>query len=125
MQTATQTAPFKSFQDLVLEAKTEITELDTATLHQWRAEKHPVLLIDVREPDEFNKGSIGGALNIPRGLLEISIVQAAAEAVQANKPIVVYCAGGGRSALAARSLGQMGYQQVYSLAGGFKAWMES
>lgn len=79
----------------------------------------PALLLDVREPDEVAQGQIPGALCIPRGLLELRIEAAVPDRA---RPLVVYCAGGTRSALAAHALQQLGYQRVASLAGGFAAW---
>jgi sulfur-carrier protein adenylyltransferase/sulfurtransferase len=77
------------------------------------------LVLDVREPDEHAQGHLPGAVWIPRGLLELRIEQAAPDR---DRPVIVYCAGGTRSALAAHSLQQLGYQRVRSLAGGFTAW---
>ncbi len=77
------------------------------------------LVLDVREPDEHAQGHLPGALWIPRGLLELRIEQAAPDRA---RPLIVYCAGGTRSALAAHALQQLGYQRVSSLAGGFTAW---
>jgi molybdopterin/thiamine biosynthesis adenylyltransferase/rhodanese-related sulfurtransferase len=75
--------------------------------------------IDVREQDEVDQGLIPGAIHIPRGYLELRIEEAIPDK---SAPIVVYCAGGTRSALAAKSLQDLGYTDVESLAGGFTAW---
>jgi molybdopterin/thiamine biosynthesis adenylyltransferase/rhodanese-related sulfurtransferase len=77
------------------------------------------ILIDVREKDEWTEGFIPGAKSIPRGFLEQRIEDAVPER---NAEIVLYCAGGTRSALAARSLGELDYKNVTSMAGGFTAW---
>jgi molybdopterin/thiamine biosynthesis adenylyltransferase/rhodanese-related sulfurtransferase len=77
------------------------------------------LVIDVREPDERAEGMVPAALAIPRGVLE-GRIEAAVPA--RDRPIVLYCAGGARSALAARALAELGYTDVRSLAGGFAAW---
>jgi sulfur-carrier protein adenylyltransferase/sulfurtransferase len=77
------------------------------------------VLIDVREKDEWMEGFIPGAQWIPRGFLEQRIED---QVPEKNAAVVVYCAGGTRSALAARSLGELGYSNVQSLAGGFSAW---
>lgn len=80
------------------------------------------LVIDCREPDEYAQGAIAGAIHIPRGFLELRIEGSAPDR---DRPIVVYCAGGTRSALAARSLAELGYTRVASLAGGFGAWKQA
>src|SRR3954466_2684165 len=77
------------------------------------------ILIDVREKDEWSEGFIPGAKSIPRGFLEQRIEDAVPER---NAEIVLYCAGGTRSALAARSLAELDYKNVSSMAGGFTAW---
>jgi molybdopterin/thiamine biosynthesis adenylyltransferase/rhodanese-related sulfurtransferase len=82
--------------------------------------KHrPQVLIDVREGEEYNEGYLPGATWIPRGKLEQRIEDAVPER---DADIVLYCAGGNRSALAARTLGELGYTRVRSLAGGYGAW---
>ncbi len=78
-----------------------------------------LMIIDVREPDEYAAGAIPGARWIPRGFLESRITAAAPDLAQ---PIVLYCAGGHRSLFAARSLGELGYTNVRSLADGFAGW---
>lgn len=75
-------------------------------------------IIDVRESDEVASGRIPGALHIPRGFLELRVEQA----IRPDEPVVVYCASGTRSLLAARTLLGMGYADVVSLEGGFDAW---
>lgn len=77
--------------------------------------------LDVREPQEYNLGRLPGAVHVPRGMLEVKVEALIAR--DAN--IVVYCAGGGRSALAADTLHQMGYTNVSSLQGGFRDWAMS
>jgi molybdopterin/thiamine biosynthesis adenylyltransferase/rhodanese-related sulfurtransferase len=77
------------------------------------------ILIDVREKDEWVEGSIPGARWIPRGFLELRIED---QVPERSSEIVLYCAGGTRSALAAQSLAELGYTNVKSLAGGFSAW---
>ena len=79
-------------------------------------------LIDVREPDETSAGSIAGALIIPRGMLELQIE---GKVVDPDQTLVVMCAGGTRSALAAQTLQSMGFTSVVSLAGGFNAWKDA
>jgi molybdopterin/thiamine biosynthesis adenylyltransferase/rhodanese-related sulfurtransferase len=77
------------------------------------------ILIDVREKDEWTEGFIPGARWIPRGFLELRVED---QIPERSSEIILYCAGGTRSALAARSLGELGYTNVKSMAGGFTAW---
>ncbi|QNH03950.1 sulfurtransferase [Pseudomonas sp. B11D7D] len=109
----------KSAHDLVLAAKTRITEVD---LPQAEAAIHDAdLLIDVREADEYSAAHIPGAINIPRGLLEFKLSNDAQLAERTLK-LVLYCKNSGRSALATDVLQEMGYRNVLSLAGGIEAW---
>ena len=113
--------------DLVARARAEITEiapqaLDAATLAG-------LSVIDVREPGEYAQGHLPGAINLPRGVLEFQIEAhpamacSTADALQArDRPLLVYCLTGGRSALAALSLQELGFRHVRSMAGGVKAW---
>ena len=106
------------FEKLVAEAKKNIQEIspqDTAAA----LKRGDTLLIDVRDPDEWQKGHIVGAKNFSRGTVELEIEEAAPDL---STPIITHCGGGGRSALAAESLKRMGYKNVKSMAGGFKAW---
>lgn len=110
----------------IKEARQHIQEWNTE-----QAEKNiqtgQVKIIDVREPDEFAAGHLPGAINVPRGVLE-----AAADASTAHRhpelcaahaeTVLLYCQSGGRSAMAAWVLQQMGFEQVYSLAGGIACW---
>jgi rhodanese-related sulfurtransferase len=111
----------KTFQQLVAEAKGEIREITAPELKQWFTEGKDLVLVDVREPMEYQNGHIGNAVNIPRGLLELQIDEVVADQ---DKSIVMYCGGGSRSALAAQTLKTMGYDQVYSLQGGYRFWAE-
>jgi rhodanese-related sulfurtransferase len=77
------------------------------------------ILVDVREKDEYLEGYIPGARWIPRGFLELRIEE---QVPEKSSDVILYCAGGTRSALAARSLAELGYRNVSSLAGGFSAW---
>ncbi|MEW5792376.1 MAG: rhodanese-like domain-containing protein [Pseudomonadota bacterium] len=108
-----------SVEQMVGEAKTRIREVDTEMALRMIAEDAVVL--DVREPPEYAAGTLPRAVNIPRGVLEFKVDDHPALTRREN-PILVYCAGGGRSALAARTLQDMGFGQVASLAGGFDAW---
>ncbi len=79
-------------------------------------------LIDVRDHPEVANGMIPGAKHLTRGMLEVNIDQITTDK---NKPLVLYCGGGSRSALAADNLRKMGFKNVISLAGGWRAWKES
>ncbi len=109
----------KSAHDLVLAAKTRITEVDLSQAEA--ANRDADLLIDVREADEYSAAHIPGAINIPRGLLEFKLSNDAQLAERTLK-LVLYCKNSGRSALAADALREMGYRNVLSLAGGIEAW---
>ena len=106
-----------NYHELVAQARKSITEIDAATLANRLNDD--LLVIDVRESDEHGEGAIPGSVLIPRGLLELSIE---ARVSDRHAPLVVYCAGGQRSALAAHTLIEMGYRDVASLTGGFTAW---
>ena len=114
--------------DLVQEARTQIRELSPADYQAADA----CVLIDVREPAEFDTGHIPGAINIPRGVLEFQVEAHPAvanvrdpELAQKSQPLLVYCLTGGRSALSALNLQRMGFTQVRSLSGGIKAWTDA
>ncbi len=104
---------------LVELAKSEITEITAQQLQQRQAQEDDLTVIDVRERDEWVQGHIPDATFIPRGHLELQVEQHQADR---SKPIVLYCAGGVRSALAARNLKEMGYDKPISLIGGFNGW---
>ncbi len=109
-----------SFRDLLARAKAETREVDTATADSERSRPGAVLL-DVREPDEYEQGAIPGAVHIPRGHLESQV-----EGKLTNKdaPVIIYCAAGVRSVFAAKTLGELGYSNVVSVAGGFGKWKD-
>ncbi len=108
--------------DLVAAAKHNITEITVDTAKN----KLPNLIVlDVREADEFAAGSLPGAINIPRGVLEFKITAHPEFQDNQDKDILVYCQSGGRSALATDTLKQLGYNHAVSMAGGFKAWIDS
>jgi rhodanese-related sulfurtransferase len=107
------------FKQLVDSAKREIQEINVADLKRMQQSGEHFTLVDVREREEQSRGTIPGAVAIPRGVIERDIDQAT---TNKGEPIVIYCAGGARSALAALNLKQMGFQKVMSLAGGYGAW---
>jgi len=109
-----------SFRDLLAQAKSQIVEIDTAEAQQ-RIEAGGVLVLDVREPEEYDEGALPDVLHIPRGHLEAQIE---GRALDRDQTIVVYCAGGVRSAFAARTLQELGYTDVLSMAGGFGKWKD-
>jgi sulfur-carrier protein adenylyltransferase/sulfurtransferase len=108
-----------TFRDLLNAAKSEITEIDTATAAERIAAGAVVL--DVREPDEYDQGALPDAIHIPRGHLE---AQVEGRLLDKTKQVVVYCAGGVRSAFAAKTLQELGYADVLSVAGGFGKWKD-
>lgn len=105
-------------QELVQQAKQQINEIDTVTAQQLIVQKMP-LILDVREPSEYQEGHLPNAVNVPRGVLEFKIEQMA----KVDDELLVYCQVGGRSALAAQSLMALGFFRVHSLAGGYEAWL--
>jgi molybdopterin/thiamine biosynthesis adenylyltransferase/rhodanese-related sulfurtransferase len=109
-----------TFRDLLANAKSQIVEVDTATA-EARIEAGNVFVLDVREPDEYDEGALADAVHIPRGHLEAQIES---RALDRDQTIVVYCAGGVRSAFAARTLQELGYSDVLSMAGGFGKWKD-
>lgn len=108
----------KTGADLITEAKSRIREVTTADVLAARAGGETPVLLDVREPNETGLGRAKDALVIPRGILESQVEQR----IPRDRPVVIYCASGNRSALAADTLQQMGYENVASLRGGFRAW---
>lgn len=106
-----------TYRDLLERTKQQITEVDATEAAELIA--RGARAIDVREPDEVEQGLIPGAVAIPRGFLEARIEEAVRDR---DQPVVIYCAGGARSAFAAKSLEELGYTNVSSLAGGFGAW---
>jgi molybdopterin/thiamine biosynthesis adenylyltransferase/rhodanese-related sulfurtransferase len=108
-----------SFRELLGQAKAEIREVDPREAAELR--RSGWTFLDVREQDEYDQGMISGAVFIPRGNLEI---QVEGKIPDKSAPVVVYCAGGVRSAFATQSLSRLGYENVLSLAGGFNRWKD-
>src|SRR5437868_226691 len=106
------------FEKLVTEAKKNIRQISPAQVAE-AVEQGGALIIDVRDSDESGAAHVPNARRISRGTLEIEIEELAPDS---STPIICYCGGGGRSALAAESLQRMGYTDVKSIMGGFKAW---
>jgi rhodanese-related sulfurtransferase len=111
-----------AFLKLVNEAKQQVREVTIADVKNKMETGEHVHFIDVREDHEFAKDHAKGAVHLGRGILERDI-----EGLIPSKDaqIVLYCGGGFRSALAAESLGRMGYRNVTSMAGGIRAWREA
>jgi molybdopterin/thiamine biosynthesis adenylyltransferase/rhodanese-related sulfurtransferase len=107
-----------SFRDLLSEVKRSIREVDPAGAE---TEMGSAVFLDVREADEYAQGTIPGSLHIPRGYVEL---QVEGRVPDKDRPLVVYCAGGTRSALAAKALQELGYTDVVSMAGGFNKWKD-
>jgi molybdopterin/thiamine biosynthesis adenylyltransferase/rhodanese-related sulfurtransferase len=108
-----------TFRDLLAAAKSEIVEVDPAAAADAIAAG--ALVLDVREPDEYDEGALAGAIHIPRGHLEAQIENRIPDK---TVPVVIYCAGGVRSAFAARTLQELGYEQPVSMIGGFGRWKD-
>lgn len=117
----------KSLVDLVAEARARIREITPTELYRWIEGKPDLLIVDVREPDEYARGHLPMSINIPRGILETSAdleyqkrhpVLSRARA----RTVVLYCSTGGRSAMGADVLQEMGFAQVANLEGGIMEW---
>jgi rhodanese-related sulfurtransferase len=108
-----------TFIQMVAEAKANIEEV---SVHEFQNQAHAsYTLIDVREPAEYNSGHAVGAVNIPRGVIEMEL-SSNPEFQNLDKEMVLMCKSGGRSALAAVSVAKLGYSNVKSMAGGFQQW---
>ncbi len=109
-----------NFRELLAATKAEVREVDTAEADELRQQPGAVVL-DVREPDEYEQGAIPGALHIPRGTLETSVE---GRVPDKDTSLVVHCASGVRSAFAAKTLSELGYTDVVTVAGGFNKWKD-
>ncbi len=107
-----------NYRELLQQVRSEISEID-ATHARERIESGEPVVVDVREQDEWDEGHIPGAVHVPRGHLESRIERLAPDAA---RPVVVYCSQGNRSVFAAKTLEELGYEDVVSLAGGFTDW---
>ena len=112
----------EGFLKLVNDAKSRIGEVTVDETRQRMLSDNGVRLIDVREDNEWEAGHAAGSLHLGKGIIERDI-----EATVPDKAteVILYCGGGYRSALAAAVLQQMGYTNVFSMAGGWKAWKDS
>ena len=108
------------FEKMVADAKKNITEISPNEAAS-KVKGGEGVIIDVREKDEWDEGHVPDAIHLSRGTIELEIEE---KVPDLNTTIICHCGGGGRSALAVESLQKMGYKNVRSMAGGFKAWKE-
>src|SRR6266849_1514986 len=107
------------FKEILNQTKQQIKEVSVQEVHDKLNPTNGFTLLDVREGDEWEQGHLDKAIFLPRGFLE---VKADKMLTDKNQQIVVYCAGGVRSAFAAKTLQDLGYTDVYSMSGGFGRW---
>ena len=112
----------EGFLKLVNDSKSRIREVTVDETRERMAANNGVRLIDVREDNEWGEAHAAGAIHLGKGIIERDIE---ASAPDKASELILYCGGGYRSALAADVLQQMGYTNVWSMAGGWKAWKES
>lgn len=110
------------FLQIVEEAKTRVTEMTVEEYAALRESGEAHVLVDVREESEFQAGHASGAMHLGKGVIERDIETRIPEP---DRLLVLYCGGGYRSALAADTIQRMGYTNVRSLAGGWRAWQEA
>jgi len=106
------------FEKLVADAKKNITEI-SPTDAAAKLKSGGAVIVDVREQDEWDEEHIPDAIHMSRGLLELEVEE---KVPDPTTMVICHCGGGGRSALATESLQKMGYKNVRSMAGGFRAW---
>lgn len=111
---------FKTGEDLIDEARRQIEEVTPEQVRDMQARNDRVVYLDVREPNEWNLGHLPHAVHLPRGNLESKVEGM----ITRDQKVVVYCARGNRSALAALTMKEMGYQNVASMARGIQGWAE-
>ena len=109
-----------TFREMLAAAKAAVREITTAEAEAEMAAPGTIVL-DVREPDEYEQGALAGSVHLPRGNLEF---QVEGKLPDKAAPVVVYCAGGVRSAFAAKTMGDLGYTDVASMTGGFNRWKD-
>lgn len=110
-----------AFLALVADAKTRVTECTVADVRAKQLAGEPFTLVDVREESEYAAGHLPGAVHIGKGVIERDIET---KVPNPATPVVLYCGGGFRSALAADALQKMGYTNVISMDGGWRVWNE-
>lgn len=109
------------FLSIVQDAKTRVRETNIDEVKQKLDRGEKVLLVDVREESEFAKDHLPGAVHLGKGIIERDIET---KVPDLNTPMILYCGGGFRSALAADNLQKMGYTDVLSMDGGVRGWRE-
>jgi rhodanese-related sulfurtransferase len=112
--------PIKTAAELIAEVQARITQVSAQDVLDMQQRGERVTLLDVRDLQEVNLGKIPRALHISRGNLETKVEAL----IPRDAHLVIYCASGNRSAFAAETLEEMGYGNVASMAGGFRAWAE-
>jgi molybdopterin/thiamine biosynthesis adenylyltransferase/rhodanese-related sulfurtransferase len=111
-----------TYRELLQAAKASIEEVDPRRARELLDAEDAPLLVDVRERDEWEQGRIPGAVHVPRGHLESRIEGVAPDR---SRPVLVYCAAGNRSAFAAQTLSELGYERAISLTGGYTDWQRT
>jgi len=116
----------KGMKDFVAEARGRVAEISAKEVAALSGET--VLLLDVREPGEYQAGFLPDAINVPRGMLEVKADQSMpphdVRLADRQQPVITYCASGARSLLAAATLLDMGFTNVKSMVGGFNLWQQ-
>ena len=112
----------EGFLNIVNDAKSRVREVSVAETQQRMRDDQDVKLIDVREDNEWNDSHAAGAIHLGKGIIERDIETTVPDK---DTELILYCGGGFRSALAGDALQQMGYTNVFSMAGGWKAWKEA
>ena len=111
---------FKTGTDLIDEARQRIAEVTPQEVIEMHRRGDDAVYLDIREANEWNLGHLPRAMHMPRGILETHVEGA----IPRTRKVVIYCASGNRSALAADTMQQMGYADVSSMARGFRGWCE-
>src|SRR6267378_2543799 len=114
--------PMKTLKDMLTEARQVVPEEGPAEVARRLSAGEKLVVIDVRDPDEFRDGHLEAATNISRGFLEFRVGTAVSDP---STPIVLYCQTGLRSMLAAKALKELGYPTVINLQGGYQKWVQS
>src|SRR5881409_1632278 len=109
----------KTYKQLMEEARQAVPEVTVDEVKNRLERGEKWTLLDVREREEYREGHLDGAVSLPRGFLEMRVEEAVPDK---SAPIIAYCAGGVRSLIAARTLKEMGYENVASMSGGYTAW---
>ena len=111
----------KRGRDIVKQAKADVTPLELEQVRDMINRHQPMTLVDVREGDEWRAGHLPGAIHIPRAFLELQVDD---KLPDKDAPLVLYCAGGNRSAMAAKTLRDLGYSNIAHMHRGFSAWRD-